>query len=222
MSRTAAATVDWTSAAARRPPAAGPAMSRPSARETPRRVRRAFSRSRARMSRERTVPAGSRAAGRRLQWSGPRDSRVRPARGTSRGSRATSSWIAEPRSARPGPRLGPGRHLGDSAVRVPFAGRLDRARRRRGGRRRGASSRPNSPRGPTGLADQDQERGLEGVLGVVGVAEDLRQTRGPSARGAAPGPRRRARPPRRGGEEPFEELTVGETTMGPLREEDAQ
>ena len=47
------------------------------------------------------------------------------------------------------------------------------------------------------LADQDQERRLEGVLGVVGIAEHrAAECPAPSARAARPGPRRRPHPAR--------------------------
>ena len=66
----------------------------------------------------------------------------------------------------------------------------------------------------SGLADQDQERGLESVLHVIGVAEH--DAAGAQHLRTVPpdqGRKRRLIPPR---EEPIQELAVGETGQRPL------
>ena len=142
----------------------------------PRPVSRSRSRCRPRARRLWTVPSASPIAAPPGQRSGPPGSRARPPRGT---SPATGP---APRAARRPVRRG--RPRGRSGLEGRDA-RLDPATTGglRPGRGRDTTGHLMEPRAqrvphpePAGLPDQDQERGLEGVLGGVVVAEHDRQT----------------------------------------------
>ena len=115
-------------------------------------------------------------------------------------------------------------HLGDPAfVGLPPRGVRTGPGGRRGGRRRAASSRPTLSADRPRPRGQDQERRLESVLRVVGVVQDL----GADVEDHRPVPEHQALEGVRGrvigaGEEPFEELGVGEAAVRPLGEEEAQ